>query len=91
MAEGRTVVLLNHDKIFEALYDVLNQRFLKRTDQQTGETALFLRLAIGTRSQLCVVKEGFRVIVVAEADHAYQNLVSSALAHRQQKQEQKQK
>ena len=32
MAAGRTVVLLNHDHIFEALYDVLNQRFITRID-----------------------------------------------------------
>ena len=37
MATGSTIVLLNHDQIYEALYDVLNQRFLYKTDQATGK------------------------------------------------------
>ena len=31
MARGSTLVLLNHDNIYEALYDVLNQRYLMKT------------------------------------------------------------
>lgn len=85
MAEGRTLVLLNHDSIFEALYDVLNQRFLTKTDPTTGEQASYLRLAIGTRSQLCAVSPGFRIIVVAECDHAY-NKLDVALLNRFEKQ-----
>ena len=30
MATGATVVLVNHDNIYEALYDVLNQRYRRR-------------------------------------------------------------
>jgi hypothetical protein len=37
MAQGLRVVLLNHDSIYEALYDVLNQRYVMRTDNKTGE------------------------------------------------------
>lgn len=37
MASGSTVVLLNHDNIYEALYDVLNQRYVHKTDQKTGK------------------------------------------------------
>ena len=29
MQAGRVVVLVNHDQIYEALYDVLNQRFIR--------------------------------------------------------------
>ena len=36
MAHGRTVVLVNHDNIYEALYDVLNQRYLLKRDPATG-------------------------------------------------------
>ena len=33
-----------------------------------------LRLAIGAKSQLCPVADGFRVVVIAEQAHAYANL-----------------
>ena len=36
MAAGQTVVLHNHDAIYESLYDVLNQRFLVKVDQVSG-------------------------------------------------------
>ena len=74
MAAGRIVVLVDHDQIYEALYDVLNQRYITRTNAQTGKTRRMLRLAIGARSQLCPVEPGFRVVVIAEQQHAYQNL-----------------
>ena len=74
MATGSTIVLLNHDQIYEALYDVLNQRFLTMTDSATGKVEKRLRLAIGARSDLCYVADGFRIIVVVEQSHAYHNL-----------------
>lgn len=74
MAAGRVVVLVNHDQIYEALYDVLNQRYITRTSAQTNKVTRMLRLAIGAKSQLCPVAEGFRVVVVAEQQHAYSNL-----------------
>ena len=67
-------MLVNHDQIYEALYDVLNQRFISRTSPTTGKTVKMLRLAIGARSQLCPVADGFRVIVIAEQEHAYNDL-----------------
>jgi E3 ubiquitin-protein ligase RNF213 len=73
MAEGATLVLLNHDNIYEALYDVLNQRFVMKKDGQ-GNTKRMLRLAIGSRSQLCNVADGFKMIVIVEQDHAYRTL-----------------
>ncbi len=57
-----------------ALYDVLNQRYISRTSQTTGKTKRMLRLAIGAKSQLCPVADGFRVVVIAEQAHAYANL-----------------
>lgn len=72
MAAGDTIVLWNLDSIYESLYDVLNQRYVVRTSE--GRTRKSLRLAIGARSQLCPVEDGFRIIVVVEKDHAYENL-----------------
>ena len=37
MATGKVVVLMNCDNMYEALYDVLNQRYLLKKDFQTGE------------------------------------------------------
>ena len=73
MAEGSRLVLLNHDNIYEALYDVLNQRYLFKKDNQ-GNIKKMLRLAIGSRSQLCNVADGFKIVVIVEQDHAYRNL-----------------
>eukprot|EP00755_Sulcionema_specki_P009898 Sspe_Gene.44944::Locus_22125_Transcript_2_2_Confidence_0.500_Length_15952::g.44944::m.44944 len=74
MAAGRTVVLVNHDNIYESLYDVLNQRYVTRSIAGTTRVRKMLRLAIGARSQLCPVADGFRIVVVAEQSHAYDNL-----------------
>ena len=68
MASGSTVILLNHDNIYEALYDVLNQRFLYKTNNATGKVEKLLRLAIGSKSQLCQVKDGFKIIVIVEQE-----------------------
>ena len=68
------MVLVDHDQIYEALYDVLNQRYITRTNAETGKVRRMLRLAIGARSQLCPVEEGFRVVVIAEQEHAYTKL-----------------
>ena len=73
MASGSTVVLLNHDNIYEALYDVLNQRYLVKKDQN-GKVKKMLRLAIGSRSQLCQVQDGFKIVVIVEQNHAYNKL-----------------
>ena len=73
MANGSTIILLNHDNIYEALYDVLNQRYLYRKDQH-GNLKKMLRLAIGSRSQLCQVADGFKIIVIVEQTHAYYSL-----------------
>ena len=48
------VVLVNHDHIYESLYDVLNQRYVVRRDAAGRETRL-LRLAVGAHSQLVPV------------------------------------
>ena len=72
MAAGSTVVLLNHDNIYEALYDVLNQRYVTQTT--VSGTRRMLRLAIGHQSQLCPVEPGFKIIAIVEEDHARDDL-----------------
>ncbi|KAK3256804.1 hypothetical protein CYMTET_34083, partial [Cymbomonas tetramitiformis] len=74
MAAGRTVVLLNQDPIYEALYEVLNQRYVTRQHAATGTTTRMLRLAVGARSQLCPVAQGFKLVVVVEQQQAYEQL-----------------
>ena len=74
MAEGKTCILVNNENIYESLYDVLNQRYITQRDKETGESKRFLRLAIGSRSQLCIVETGFKLIVVVEQAKAYESL-----------------
>ena len=74
MATGKLIVLMNADNMYEALYDVLNQRYLIKKNPETGETQKLLRLAIGSRSSLCHVEEGFRIIVIVEQEAAYRDL-----------------
>uniref|UniRef100_A0A7R9YCP3 Uncharacterized protein n=1 Tax=Pinguiococcus pyrenoidosus TaxID=172671 RepID=A0A7R9YCP3_9STRA len=73
MSVGRTVVLMQHENIYEALYDVLNQRYvLKR--QRDGSQRRMLRLAVGAHSQLCPCHDDFKVVVIVEREDAYERL-----------------
>ena len=72
MARGRTLVLINHNDMYESLYDVLNQRTVKKDDR--GRTVQMLRLAIGANSHLCPVSPAFRVVVVVDEEEAYTSL-----------------
>ena len=74
MAMGTVVALLNNDSMFEALYDVLNQRYVFKQDIETGKDIKMLRLALGPRSQLCPVKDGFKLIVFVDQQKAYDTL-----------------
>lgn len=74
MAAGATIVLVNHGNIYESLYDVLNQRYLTKVNPRTKQVRRLLRLAIGPRSHLCEVGDGFRLIVVVDQQHAYDSL-----------------
>ena len=57
----------------EALYDVLNQRYVKRRTED-GRVERMLRLAIGARSQLCTVNRGFKIVVITSSQEAYTRL-----------------
>lgn len=60
--------------MFESLYDVLNQRYVYKTDIETGIEKKMLRLALGPRSQLCPVSDGFKLIVIVDQQQAYDSL-----------------
>ena len=55
-------------------YDILNQRYVIRRNERRGTVQKLLRLAVGTRSQLCPVHDNFKVVVVVEQQHAYVKL-----------------
>jgi len=73
MAKGRTVVLVNCEDLYESLYDLFNMQYLSYDGNR------YASLVIGTHSKQCVVHEKFRVIIIAEQDHAYRELPSPLL------------
>ncbi|CAE7421199.1 RNF213 [Symbiodinium pilosum] len=73
MAKGRMLLLCGMDVIYEALYDVLNQRYVRRRTEE-GEIELLLRLAIGARSQLCSMAPSFKLLVLVDQDQAFRQL-----------------
>ena len=74
MAKGEVIALLNNDGMFESLYDVLNQRYVIKQDIETGQEVKMLRLALGPRSQLCPVKDGFKLVIFVNQQQAYDSL-----------------
>lgn len=74
MALGNTLVLINHDNMYEALYDVLNQRYVTQRNNKTGVETRMLRVAVGMRSALCPVHDDFKLICLVEDTHAYEKL-----------------
>ena len=65
MATGRTVVLLNLDKLYESLYDALNQYYVYHGGQR------FVDLGLGNHRVKCQVHKDFRLILVAEREVVY--------------------
>jgi hypothetical protein len=74
MQEGKVAVLVHNENIYESLYDLLNQRYVKQRDPVTKEEIRLLRLAMGSKSQLCPVHDNFKLIVVVQQSHAYESL-----------------
>jgi hypothetical protein len=74
MQEGKVAVLVHNENIYESLYDLLNQRYVKQRDPVTKEEIRLLRLAMGSKSQLCPVHDNFKLIVVVQQSHAYDHL-----------------
>ena len=67
MATGRTIVLLNLDKLYESLYDALNQYYVYHGGQR------FVDLGLGNHRVKCQVHQNFRLILVAERDVVYKH------------------
>ena len=65
MATGRTVVLLNLNKLYESLYDALNQYYVYHGGQR------FVDLGLGNHRVKCQVHKDFRLILVAEQIEVY--------------------
>ena len=66
MATGRTVVLLNLDRLYESLYDALNQYYVYHGGER------FVDLGLGSHRVKCLVNKNFRLILVAERDVVYE-------------------
>jgi len=73
MAEGITVVLVYGERLYESLYDLLNQHYHESAGQ------LYVRLAFGTNSRLCPIHRKFRIIVIVEKNKAYTQLAPPLL------------
>ncbi|KXJ23404.1 E3 ubiquitin-protein ligase RNF213 [Exaiptasia diaphana] len=65
METGRTVVLLNLERLYESLYDALNQYYVYCAGQK------YVDLGLGSHRVKCRVDETFRLIVIAEKDVVY--------------------
>ncbi|XP_065826351.1 E3 ubiquitin-protein ligase RNF213-like isoform X2 [Oscarella lobularis] len=93
MATGRTVVLLNLDKLYESLYDALNQYYVYHGGQR------FVDLGLGSHRVKCQVHRKFRLILIADREAVYKDFpiplinrmekhflaMSSILTHQQQR------
>jgi len=79
MAEGRTVVLVNCEDLYNSLYDLFNMQYTEYNGKR------FVSLALGTYSKLCLVHQNFRAIVIVEKKHANSSL-AIALLNRFEKQ-----
>ena len=65
MATGRMVVLLNLNKLYESLYDALNQYYVYHGGQR------FVDLGLGNHRVKCQVHKDFRLILIAEQTEVY--------------------
>jgi hypothetical protein len=64
MQAGRQVVIKDHDAIYGALYDPLNQNYRERT---SGDKVLRnCRVALGNTAKHCHVDENFKLIMLEE-------------------------
>uniref|UniRef100_A0A7M5X461 AAA+ ATPase domain-containing protein n=1 Tax=Clytia hemisphaerica TaxID=252671 RepID=A0A7M5X461_9CNID len=66
METGKTIILLNMEKLYESLYDALNQYYVFLGGQS------YVDLGLGTHRVKCRVDEKFRLIVVANKQVVYE-------------------
>ncbi|XP_072028883.1 E3 ubiquitin-protein ligase rnf213-alpha-like isoform X2 [Amphiura filiformis] len=67
MEAGRTVILLNFNKLYESLYDALNQYYAHYKDKR------YVALGLGTHRVKCKVDQQFRLIVIADKTDVYEH------------------
>ena len=73
MDEGRSVILVHCESLYESLYDLLNQHYV----EYGGQT--YVRLAFGTYTRSCPIHKAFTVIVIVEISDAYTRLAPPLL------------
>ncbi|ETO31658.1 hypothetical protein RFI_05462 [Reticulomyxa filosa] len=91
MSAGKKVVLYKLDSIYESLYDMLNQRYQKKpsgknTSKKKKRENMCCRVALGSESKDCFVKEEFKCIVIINKDTAYSPEMPIAFLSRFEKQ-----
>jgi hypothetical protein len=65
MESGRMVILLNLENLYESLYDVLNQYYIKSGGHR------YVDLGLRTNRMKCTVHKLFKLILIAEKDKVY--------------------
>ena len=58
MEAGQTVILLNFDKLYESLYDALNQYYSHYKEKR------YVTLGLGTHKVKCKVHPNFRYVIL---------------------------
>ncbi|KAJ5073719.1 hypothetical protein M0811_08283 [Anaeramoeba ignava] len=76
---GETIVLYNNNQLFEPLYDLLNQNYIKI------ENKLYTRISFEDESRFVFINPGFRIIVITTKIRAYEK-ESPAVLNRFEKQ-----
>ncbi|KAJ5078462.1 hypothetical protein M0811_04787 [Anaeramoeba ignava] len=63
---GQTIVICNNTQLYEPLYDLLNQNYIREGDR------LFARISFGHITQNILINEKFRMIIITDKQRAYQ-------------------
>ncbi|ETO05190.1 hypothetical protein RFI_32211 [Reticulomyxa filosa] len=84
MDTGKRVILYKLDSIYESLYDMLNQRYQKKPSGKNRN--VYCRVALGSESKDCYVKDEFKCIVIVHKDTAYAPEMPVAFLNRFEKQ-----
>ena len=68
MEAGRQLIVKDFDRIYGALYDMLNQNYRERTVQTAAgeQRRRFCRVAHGNTAKHCDVHEAFRMVILEE-------------------------
>uniref|UniRef100_A0A1X7U225 AAA+ ATPase domain-containing protein n=1 Tax=Amphimedon queenslandica TaxID=400682 RepID=A0A1X7U225_AMPQE len=66
MKNGRMVILLNLENLYESLYDVLNQYYIKSGGHR------YVDLGLRSNRTKCTVHPNFKLVLIAERERVYQ-------------------